>query len=80
MSAPAVFKRLAAVLGLLLMAPIGLQLVTGTLTPADAAVRAAGVFVFVVVSRLLLGRVPTAPRVVVAAPTPAPAEETSRPA
>lgn len=62
-------RRLIATVGLALMVPIGLQLVTGTLTPADAATRAAAVFAAVWVGRMLAGLAPGNPPIVIAEPS-----------
>jgi hypothetical protein len=60
-------KRMIATMGLLLMVPIGLQLVSGTLTPRDAAVRAGGVFMAVLVGRSLSSLAPGGPTVLLPA-------------
>jgi hypothetical protein len=60
-------KRMIATVGLLLMFPIGLQLVQGTLTPADAAVRAAAVFAAVWIGRSLAALAPGGPTVLLPA-------------
>jgi hypothetical protein len=60
-------KRMIATVGLLLMFPIGLQLVQGTLTPRDASVRAAAVFAAVWIGRSLAGLAPGSPIVLLPA-------------
>lgn len=51
MNGPQYLKRLVAIIGLLLMMPIGYQLIMGTVTPTDAAIRAGALFVGVVMAR-----------------------------
>ncbi|MDH3248357.1 MAG: hypothetical protein OEQ47_05320 [Acidimicrobiia bacterium] len=58
MSAPHAFKRLVAVGGLLLVIPIALQLVSGTITPLDAGIRALVLFGGVLVARRLANLTP----------------------
>jgi len=60
MTGRAALKRLIAVMGLILMIPLGLQLVQGTLTPSDAAVRGAALFVAVLFGRALANLAPGA--------------------
>ena len=63
-------NQLIAALGLILLAPIGLQLVQGTLTFRDAAIRAAALFAGVVVARKMpAATVSTTPTLVAAAET-----------
>jgi hypothetical protein len=56
MRSVAYIKRLLAGLGMVLLAPIAAQLATGRLTPVDAAIRAALLFVALVVIRSALTR------------------------
>lgn len=63
MSPATSLRKLVAVAGMLLLAPICLQILTGQVTPADAGVRAAWLFAGVVVIRRLVALVP-GPRVV----------------
>ncbi len=58
MSAPQTFKRLVALAGLLLVIPIALQLVSGTITPLDAGIRAVVLFGGVLVARRLANLTP----------------------
>ena len=58
MSAPQTFKRLVAIAGLLLVVPIALQLISGTITPLDAGIRAVVLFGGVLVSRRLANLTP----------------------
>jgi hypothetical protein len=58
MSAPQTFKRLVAVAGLLLVIPIALQLISGTVTPLDAGIRAVVLFGGVLVARRLANLTP----------------------
>ena len=58
MSAPQTFKRLVAVAGLLLVIPIALQLISGTVTPLDAGIRALVLFGGVLVARRLANLAP----------------------
>ena len=58
MNAPQLFKQLVAVVGLLLVVPIALQLVSGTITPPDAGVRAMVLFAGVLVARRLANLAP----------------------
>lgn len=74
MTARTALKRLIATVGLLLMVPIGLQLVSATLTPGDAAVRAGAVFVAVSMGRLLSNLAPGGHQGVI---LPAPTERSS---
>jgi hypothetical protein len=60
MTGRAALKRMIAVVGLVLMIPLGLQLVQGTLTPSDAAFRGVALFVAVVVGRGLANLAPGA--------------------
>ncbi|MGF1666983.1 MAG: hypothetical protein ACFCVC_12015 [Acidimicrobiia bacterium] len=67
MNGQTLLKRMIATVGLLLMFPIGLQLVQGTLTPNDAAIRAAAVFVAVWIGRSLAALAPGGPTVLLPA-------------
>jgi hypothetical protein len=58
-------KRLVAVLGLLLMLPLGYGLVTGSLSPEDAGLRAAALFIGVVVARKMTALAPSGREVLV---------------
>jgi hypothetical protein len=58
MNAPQLFKRLVAVTGLFLVVPIAFQLVSGTITPLDAGVRAMVLFAGVLVARRLANLAP----------------------
>ena len=58
MSAPQTFKRLVALAGLLLVIPIALQLISGTVTPLDAGIRALVLFGGVLVARRLANLTP----------------------
>jgi hypothetical protein len=58
MSGPQTFKRLVAIAGLLLVIPIALQLVQGTITPLDAGIRAMVLFGGVLVARRLANFTP----------------------
>lgn len=58
MSAPQTFKRLVAVTGLLLVIPVALQLISGTITPLDAGIRALVLFGGVLVARRLANLTP----------------------
>lgn len=58
MSAPQAFKRLVALAGLLLVIPIALQLISGTVTPLDAGIRALVLFGGVLVARRLANLTP----------------------
>lgn len=71
MNGQTLLKRMIATVGLLLMFPIGLQLVQGTLTPRDAAVRAAAVFAAVWIGRSLAGLAPGSPIVLLPPEQPA---------
>lgn len=53
MSAPQAFRRVVALAGLLLVVPIALQLVSGTITLFDAGVRALVLFGGVLIARRL---------------------------
>jgi hypothetical protein len=57
MGAAAYLRRLIAAAGLLLLAPICWLLFSGRITPADAGLRAAVLFLSVVVLRRLSGTV-----------------------
>jgi hypothetical protein len=59
-----ILRRLIATIGLILMAPIGLQLVSGTLTARDAAVRAGVVFASVWIGRSLANMAPGGAQVI----------------
>ena len=67
MNAVHTFKKLAAVFGLLLITPIALQLLGGSITPADAGIRAVALFGGVLLVRRLANLAPT-PGVVVVEP------------
>jgi len=71
-------RQLTAALGLILLIPIGLQLIGGTVSPTDAAIRAAALFVGVVVARRLAGLAPGGPEVLIPAPSAAVNEGDSR--
>ncbi len=58
MSAPQTFKRLVALGGLLLVVPVALQLISGTITPLDAGIRALVLFGGVLVARRLANLTP----------------------
>lgn len=58
MSGPQTFKRLTALAGLILVIPIALQLVSGTVTPLDAGIRALVLFFGVLVARRLADLTP----------------------
>ena len=58
MSASHTFKRLVAIAGLLLVVPIALQLISGTVTPLDAGIRAMVLFGGVLVARRLANLTP----------------------
>ena len=58
MSAPQTFKRLVALGGLLLVIPVALQLISGTITPLDAGIRAMVLFGGVLVARRLANLTP----------------------
>ena len=58
MSAPQTFRRLVAVAGLLMVIPIALQLISGTITPLDAGIRAIVLFGGVLVARRLANLTP----------------------
>ena len=58
MSAPQTFKRLVALAGLVLVIPIALQLISGTVTPLDAGIRALVLFGGVLVARRLANLTP----------------------
>lgn len=58
MSAPQAFRRLVALGGLMLVIPIALQLVSGTITLFDAGIRAVVLFGGVLVARRLAGLAP----------------------
>ena len=58
MSASQTFKRLVAVAGLLLVIPIALQLISGTVTPLDAGIRALVLFGGVLAARRLANLAP----------------------
>jgi hypothetical protein len=58
MSAPQTFKRLIAIAGLVLVIPIALQLVSGTITPLDAGIRALVLFGGVLIARRLANLTP----------------------
>lgn len=58
MSAPQAFKRLVALGGLLLVIPVALQLITGTITPLDAGIRALVLFGGVLLARRLANLTP----------------------
>lgn len=58
MSAPQTFKRLVALTGLLLVIPVALQLISGTITPLDAGIRAVVLFGGVLVARRLANLTP----------------------
>jgi hypothetical protein len=58
MSAPQTFKRLVALTGLLLVIPIALQLISGTITPLDAGIRALVLLGGVLVARRLANLTP----------------------
>lgn len=60
MTGRAALKRMIAVVGLVLMIPLGLGLVQGTLSPSDAAVRGVALFLAVVVGRGLANLAPGA--------------------
>jgi hypothetical protein len=68
MSASHTFKRLVAIAGLLLVVPIALQLISGTVTPLDAGIRAMVLFGGVLVARRLANLTPR-PLMVVEADT-----------
>lgn len=68
MSGPQTFKRMVAVTGLLLVIPIALQLISGTVTPLDAGIRALVLFGGVIVARRLAN---FTPRPVMVVPTEA---------
>lgn len=57
MGTAAYLRRLVAAAGLLLLAPICWLLVSGRITPADAGIRAAVLFVAIVLLRRLSGAV-----------------------
>lgn len=58
MSGPQTFKRMVAVAGLVLVIPIAVQLVSGTITPVDAGTRALVLFFGVLVARRLANLTP----------------------
>ncbi|MDH4117541.1 MAG: hypothetical protein OEX04_21100 [Acidimicrobiia bacterium] len=58
MTGQSALKRLIAFVGLILMVPLGLGLVSGSLTPGDAGMRAAALFVTVMVARKLAALAP----------------------
>ena len=58
MSAPQAFKRMVAAAGLLLVVPIAVQLISGTITPFDAGIRAMVLFAGVIVARRLANFTP----------------------
>ena len=58
MSAPHTFKRLVALTGLLLVVPVALQLISGTITPPDAGIRALVLLGGVLVARRLANLTP----------------------
>lgn len=58
MSAPQTFKRLVALAGLVLVIPLALQLVSGSITPLDAGTRALVLFFGVLVARRLANLTP----------------------
>jgi hypothetical protein len=68
MSGPQTFKRLVAAAGLLLVVPIALQLISGTITPFDAGIRALVLFAGVVVARRLANLTPRPVMVVTSEP------------
>lgn len=65
MSAPQYLKRLIAAIGLLLMLPLGYGLLTGMLTPTDAATRAGALFLAVMVARKIADLAPSGREVLV---------------
>ena len=65
MTGDQMLKRLVAILGLLLMLPLGYGLVTGTLSPEDAGMRAAALFIGVVIARKLADLAPSGRTVLV---------------
>jgi hypothetical protein len=58
MSAPQAFKRIVAAAGLLLVIPIAVQLISGTVTPLDAGIRALVLFGGVILARRLANFTP----------------------
>ena len=70
MSGSQYLKRLVAAMGLLLMVPLGYQLVVGSLTPTDAAIRATALFVGVVLARKVAGLAPSGRAVLIPVPDP----------
>ncbi len=59
MSAPQTFKRMVAATGLLLVIPVAVQLISGTITPLDAGIRALVLFGGVIVARRLANFTPS---------------------
>jgi hypothetical protein len=68
MSAPQYLKRIVAGMGLGLMVPLGLGLVSGSLTATDAAVRAVALYGGIIVARKLAGMAPSGREIIVGAP------------
>jgi len=58
MSAPQTFNRLVSIAGLLLVVPIALPLISGTVKPLDAGIRAMVLFGGVLVARRLANLTP----------------------
>lgn len=58
MSASQTFKRVVALTGLFLVIPVALQLISGTITPLDAGIRALVLFGGVLVARRLANLTP----------------------
>lgn len=65
MSGDQMLKRLIAAMGLFLMLPLGYGLVTGSVTPQDAGMRAAALFVGVLIARKVADLVPSGRTVLV---------------
>ncbi len=68
MSAQQTFKRVVASIGLLLVIPIAVQLISATITPLDAGIRALVLFAGVIVARRLASFAPRPVMVVAADP------------
>lgn len=65
MTPAGVFKRLTAVAGMALLVPICVGLITGSVDPIDAGIRAVLLFVGVAVVRRIANLAPSGSRVVV---------------